>query len=116
MARHHSPWQKKTTATAHLLEAGILSEEHRQHQLVDLQQGMVSRCFKITLWLPSGNQMWQWKMDHLYSFIGDFPIKTSIHMGFSFAMLDYPLVMGYTLHSYRWPFKQMIFPAANLCL
>ena len=31
--------------------------------------------------LPSGNQIWQREMDHL--FIADFPINTSIHRGFS---------------------------------
>ena len=46
--------------------------------------------------LPSGNQTWQWKMDHLSSCISDFPIKTFIQRGFSFAMFDYKRVS----HSY----------------
>ena len=41
-------------------------------------------------WIPSGNQTWHWKMDHLYPFISDFPIKTSIPRGFPLP----PLITG----------------------
>ena len=49
-------------------------------------------CFNC---LPSGNQTWQWKMDHL-SVI--FQIETSIHRGLSIAMFDYQRVICLTLN------------------
>ena len=44
--------------------------------------------------LPSGNETWQWNMDHVYIYIYYrwFSYKTSIHSWFSIAMFDYQRV------------------------
>ena len=47
-------------------------------QIHDLQRS-------VKLDVHSGNQTWQWKMDHLSN---EFTIKTFIHRGFSISMFD----------------------------
>ena len=48
------------------------------------------RCMETRL--PSCNQTWQWKMDHLSSFINDFPIKPPFMGICQPAMFDYQRV------------------------
>jgi len=45
----------------------------------------------VSLYVPSGNQTWQWKIHYLYS---DFPIESPISSGFPIATFEYRRVVG----------------------